>query len=181
MNKITKNMLLRCLRKLNKHYQRKVKFRTSYRGNGADNPCAYPYLQTIFFPPNPNFYDERILAHEYAHLLDNDLGNGRTIKDPEASHDKEFEAVYQEVCSVLGVFALPTKELMKQLPKSEIASRRSIEGPHNLWKASVEFALSDSKSLQVFCKEHFQYSQYEETLEDLIRALEREAVTAANM
>ena len=57
----------------------------------------------------------------------------------------------------------------------------SIVGPRNLWKASVESALREAKSLQAFCKGRFQYSQYEEVLEDLIRALEMEAVTAANM
>ena len=55
------------------------------------------------------------------------------------------------------------------------------EGPRRLWEASVESALREAKSLQAFCKGRFQYSQYEVVLEDLVRALEMEAVTAANM
>ena len=57
----------------------------------------------------------------------------------------------------------------------------SIVGPRNLWKASVDRALREAKSLQAFCKGHTGYSQYEVVLEDLIRALVMDAVTAANM
>jgi len=55
------------------------------------------------------------------------------------------------------------------------------EGPRNLWKGSVELALREAKSLQAFCKGRVLYSQYEEVIENLIRALEMDAVTAANM
>ena len=55
------------------------------------------------------------------------------------------------------------------------------EGPRKLWEASVDRALREAKSLQAFCKERGRYSQYEGVLEDLIRAFEMEAVTAANM
>jgi hypothetical protein len=55
------------------------------------------------------------------------------------------------------------------------------EGPRNLWEGSVKLALREAKSLQAFCRGRAQYSQQEEVLEDLIRALEMEAITAANM
>lgn len=54
-------------------------------------------------------------------------------------------------------------------------------GELELWRALVDRALSEAKSLQAFCREHSQYSQYEGVLEDLIRALEMEVITAANM
>ncbi len=57
----------------------------------------------------------------------------------------------------------------------------AIEGPCRLWEASVNCALREAKSLQAFCKGRVLYSQYEEVLENLIRALEMDAVTASNM
>jgi hypothetical protein len=57
----------------------------------------------------------------------------------------------------------------------------AIEGPRRLWEASVNCALREAESLQAFCKGRVLYRQYEEVLEDLIRALEMEAITAANM
>ncbi len=55
------------------------------------------------------------------------------------------------------------------------------EGPRNSWKGSVNCALREAKSLQAFCRGQARYSQYEGVLEDLIGALDMEAVTAANM
>lgn len=55
------------------------------------------------------------------------------------------------------------------------------EGPRKLWEARVNCALREAKSLQAFCKGRGRYSQYERVLEDLIRALEMEVVTASNM
>jgi len=54
-------------------------------------------------------------------------------------------------------------------------------GKLELWRALVDCALREAKSLQAFCKGRVQYSQYEGVLEDLVRALEMEAVTAANI
>lgn len=54
-------------------------------------------------------------------------------------------------------------------------------GQLELWRALVDCALREAKSLQIFCKERFGYSQYEGVLEDLITALEMDAITAANM
>lgn len=71
---------------------------------------------------------------------------------------------------------------MVKLLTEKIGGRdRQDVGSRNLWRASVESALREAKSLQAFCKGRFRYSQYEGALEDLIRALEMDAVTASNM
>lgn len=123
---MTKGKLLGCLRKLNKHYKRHVFFRTGYPLSKENTPCADLYLQTLFFPPEPIFYDKYILAHEYAHILDNDVDSGHAPKKPETAHDNEFELVYQEVCLVLGVFAISPKELAARVLKLAVDSGYQI-------------------------------------------------------
>ena len=107
---MTKVELIGCLRKLNKHYKRDVHFRTYPRFWKA-SPCADIHRQTLLFPPRPMFYDKTVLAHEYAHILDNDV---QAPKGPATYHDNEFQLLYREVCLVLGVSAISTKEFYER-------------------------------------------------------------------
>lgn len=110
MRTTTKAKLIGALRTLNRHYGLEVRFRTGARRTGPAltagdvSPWADALRATISFPPEPILYCKQVLAHEYAHILD----LPRVADD---IHDAQFERIYQGVCQVLGVHAVPTGAL----------------------------------------------------------------------
>jgi len=49
-----------------------------------------------------------VLAHEYAHII---IGMFDWFATPEEQHGKPWEQAYNEVCLVLGVFAIPPRKM----------------------------------------------------------------------
>lgn len=48
------------------------------------------------------------------------------------------------------------------------------------WEIALRDVLTEAEKLHRFCRERFQYSQYEDGLENLIRNLELDVITAAH-
>ena len=113
---IGKKELVKCIRMLNAHYGKKVKFRTGYPTNGENSPVADMKQIILIFPPVEGFYDKHVLAHEYSHILTAPTYGqlmarfNFTEKD---WHNNKFRRAYEEVCLVLGVFAINHDELIK--------------------------------------------------------------------
>ena len=111
----TKQDVLRWIRALNRIYGMKVRFRT---GTGWGGPLADLPTWTLIFPPNDTFYDRRVVAHEYAHLLREGMAPDRDgLHLQTVAHDQAFENTYREVCLHLGAFATPTEELVKEFQR----------------------------------------------------------------
>ena len=107
---MTRQEIIKGLKLLNKHYKLKVKFKTGYPLIGDRTPVADIRRQTLIFPPMLAFYNERILAHEFAHIL---VCKGHQPLWGNI-HNEEFESSYRECCLVLGIFPIPTKDLNRE-------------------------------------------------------------------
>ena len=113
---IGKSQLTTALRKLNRHYGLAIRFRTGFPHSGHNSPCADLDKAMVIFPPEPVFYKVHILAHEYAHILQGETDlEMALIRGEDNRHKLGFEAVYREVCLVLGLWPIPTCQLSEQL------------------------------------------------------------------
>ena len=108
---MTKRDAMLWIKKLNRHYGLKVHFRTGSAYGERYQPCADCRTNSILIPPHRAFYNPRIMAHEYAHLIQNREG----LLNHHNPHDKTFTAIYNECCLVLGIFALQTGDLAAQV------------------------------------------------------------------
>lgn len=113
----TKQDVLRWIRALNRIYGMRVRFRTGTGWGGplADLPSDRGSPGTLIFPPDDIFYDRRVVAHEYAHIIregTTPLRDGLHLRN--VAHDQQYECAYREVCLHLGVFPTPTPTLMRE-------------------------------------------------------------------
>ena len=94
------------VKKLNHYYNRDVRLRSTAGRQPVSEPYANPALNRIFIPREAAFYDKRLIAHEYAHILTGECPQGQW-------HNGKFEAYFREACLVLGVFPIPLWALRK--------------------------------------------------------------------
>ncbi len=94
--------------KLNQFYAKNIQIK---RGHGVNtpSPCADFNLMSILLPADNVFYSPHIIAHEYAHFLNKPP---TTCQPYLAWHNESFDTTYRECCLVLGIFAVPTNELV---------------------------------------------------------------------
>lgn len=102
---MNKKACISWIRKLNKHFNRKVKLRTD---RDTLWPYADPVKETIFVPPEPASYDPRIITQEYAHILWATTSYGNW-------YDKEFRAYFLEACMALGAFSMGLSDLRTEV------------------------------------------------------------------
>ena len=102
------------IEQLNQHYGLKVKLQANktkpvyFSCKPFNASCDYVYC-AIYIPIKYKaLHDPRVVAHEYAHLLN--LGY--------TEHNKQFEQTYKECCLVLGLFYIPTEQLRKMIRES---------------------------------------------------------------
>jgi len=105
---MTRQNVVSWIRKLNRHYGLQIHLRMP---NTDHQATADIYCDCIRLAKLEPLYDPRVIAHEYAHFHQYSAGQ---MPFPDREHTKLFEAIYRECCLVLGVFAIPTKELVQQ-------------------------------------------------------------------
>mgnify|MGYP001563211520 CR=1 FL=1 len=105
---------INAINKLNFHYKKHIGCQAK-SARGSPSPCFDVSGQNIFLPRWSGFYSLWIIAHEYAHSLQNTTAG--LSDDPSSQktwHKDDFEALYRECCLILGVFARPTNEIAKE-------------------------------------------------------------------
>ena len=113
---------INAINKLNFHYKKHIGCQAK-SASRSPSPCFNVPSQNIFLPRWSGFYNLWIIAHEYAHSLQN-LPARLSEK---ACHKDDFEALYRECCLVLGIFARPTNIIAKEAKDNWYNNHKGIK------------------------------------------------------
>lgn len=107
---MSKKGLITGLRKLNKHYGMKIRYRTGFPDNGNYSPCADWQRKEVIIPNDSAFQNLYCVAHEYSHLV---CAQSGYIFGYEDHNHRSFAKVNKQVCKILGIEYIPLPKLLK--------------------------------------------------------------------